>query len=234
MSRLLPLVALAFAGTANAGAVTGLDLAGACPGPVDITITGTPGADFAVVASDAAGSYTIPSGRCAGVDIGLAGPHASFGPMPDLDDDGTITVSPDVPDGACAKSFVAIDLTTCAVSPVTTFGGGGVGEDSTICADNPLWMPVDCMTPEWVWTSSRTYVTVESADAARTLWTDDWGLTCSLDGTGWVSTEVYTMAGCNDDWYHIGGRYTGNCGGHDGEDIRRLTMGDDTCYNYTL
>lgn len=55
---------------------------------------------------------------------------------------------------------------------------------------------------------------------------------CSLTGAGWVSTETSVMAGCNDSWYHLGGRFTGNRGGHDGDEVRRLTMSANGCYDY--
>ncbi|MEZ4470080.1 MAG: hypothetical protein R3F60_04580 [bacterium] len=55
---------------------------------------------------------------------------------------------------------------------------------------------------------------------------------CSLDGTGWVSTEAVPMAGCDNSWYHLGGRFSGNCGGHDGDTVRRLVLDEDGCYDY--
>ena len=88
------------------------------------------------------------------------------------------------------------------------------------------------MTGEWVWSSNRDYVTVESADAARTLWAHYADPNCSLDGTGWVSVDTFEITTCDTDWWHIGGRYTGACGGHNGNFVQRLTMGDDTCWNY--
>ena len=108
------------------------------------------------------------------------------------------------------------------------------------CTGNPLWRPVQCRTASWVWSSDRRFLDVASANANRMLWT---GCThagdaanveglCSLDGTGWVSTAVERMAGCDASWYHIGGSYTGNCGGHDGDTVRRLVLGEDDCYDY--
>lgn len=108
------------------------------------------------------------------------------------------------------------------------------------CEGHPQWRPVECATGTWVWSSDRAFLDLASANANRALWT---GCThagdaqnidglCSLDGTGWVSTEVTVMAGCNAGWYHIGGRHTGNCGGHDGDAVRRLVLGEDDCYDY--
>jgi hypothetical protein len=101
-----------------------------------------------------------------------------------------------------------------------------------------LWMPVTGTTADWVWSSERDFATVAAADGGRTLYTGDQHIgssnTASLDGTGFVSTQVFTMNGCNADWYHIGGRFTGNCSAHDGDQVRRLVMNPDGCFDYTL
>jgi hypothetical protein len=55
---------------------------------------------------------------------------------------------------------------------------------------------------------------------------------CSLDGTGYVSTRTFTMAGCDASWWHIGGRFSGGCGGHDGDTYRLLALGANDCYAY--
>jgi len=124
-----------------------------------------------------------------------------------------------------------IDALDTRISGLEAVVGG-----STSCANSSQWQPVDCTTTSWVWTADRSYRTVADADANGTLWVGDQHAniptTCSLDGTGWVSTEVFTMQGCNTDWYHIGGRYTGNCGGHDGDQVRRLTMNPEGCFDY--
>jgi hypothetical protein len=111
--------------------------------------------------------------------------------------------------------------------------------DAADCAANPLWMPVTCTIDSWVWSSDRAYLDVPSADAAKELWTgcthsgdgNDDGM-CSLDGGGWVSVESSAMEGCDSDWYHLGGSYTGACGGHDGDTVRRLVKDPMGCYDY--
>jgi hypothetical protein len=113
----------------------------------------------------------------------------------------------------------------------------GTCVDPKVCATNPLWQPVNCSTTQWVWSSDRTLApTLAQANASRILWTgcSHGGVanTCSLTGTGWVSTQVTTMSGCNATWYHLGGSYTGNCGGHDGDQVRRLVLGPNDCYVY--
>ncbi|MCB9528063.1 MAG: hypothetical protein H6701_06645 [Myxococcales bacterium] len=108
------------------------------------------------------------------------------------------------------------------------------------CTGHPQWRPVGCRTETWVWSSDRQYRDVASASANRALWTgcshagdanNVQGL-CSLDGTGWISADSTVMRGCDASWYHLGGRHTGNCGGHDGDTVRRLAMREDDCYDY--
>ncbi len=102
------------------------------------------------------------------------------------------------------------------------------------CADHEDWIPVNCQTGEWVWSSDRARaVNLEDANRLRVLWTNHGdNAMCSLDGAGWVSSEIFRIRDCNSDWYHIGGRYTGNCGGHDGEITRLLALGPDDCWDY--
>lgn len=114
----------------------------------------------------------------------------------------------------------------------------GLEVSPTSCENNTKWQPVDCQTSNWVWSSNRESArNVTEADAQHVLWASDSRHTldrntCSLTGTGWVSTQEVTMSGCNSTWYHLGGRYTGNCGGHDGDIVRRLTMDPNGCYDY--
>jgi hypothetical protein len=118
---------------------------------------------------------------------------------------------------------------------VTVEVPGGPGD----CASHPQWTPVSCTIASWVWSSDRTYLDIPSADAAEVLWSgcthsgdgNDDGM-CSLDGAGWVSTDTFVMADCNASWYHLGGSYTGNCGGHDGDTVRHLVKDPAGCYDY--
>lgn len=105
------------------------------------------------------------------------------------------------------------------------------------CFNNPKWTPVTCSTTQWVWSSDRVNASnVTAANAQHVLWTGcshgGVGNTCSLTGQGFVSTQVTTMSGCNTSWYHLGGSFTGNCGGHDGDQVRRLALGPNDCYEY--
>jgi hypothetical protein len=107
----------------------------------------------------------------------------------------------------------------------------------TKCASHPQWQPVDCTTTQWVWSSHRSLATtLEDANLHRVLWAGDQhsGIanTCSLDGSGWVSTAEVIMSGCDTEWSHIGGSFTGDCSGHDGDIVRRLVLGSYDCYDY--
>jgi hypothetical protein len=92
-----------------------------------------------------------------------------------------------------------------------------------------------------VWSSDRSVLSIDEAWVAQVLWTgcthsgdgNDDG-ECSLDGTGWISIDSWPMVSCDSEWYHLGGTYTGNCGGHDGDTVRRLVMDDLGCYDYTF
>ena len=116
---------------------------------------------------------------------------------------------------------------------------GAAAEGSANCANNPLWQPVTCQVASWVWSNDRAYTDVPSAEANAALFTgcthsgdgNDDGQ-CSLTGTGWISVDKWTMAGCDASWEHLGGNFTGPCGGHDGDTVRRLVTGDNGCYDY--
>ncbi len=110
LSLLLPVVA---------SAAPALGVSGDCPGVVSFTINAvTPGANVVLIAAAGAGSAAIPGGPCAGIDSGLAAPMRWFGPFADSDRDGSVAFEPRVPDGACEMSFVALDVSSCEVSPV--------------------------------------------------------------------------------------------------------------------
>jgi hypothetical protein len=110
------------------------------------------------------------------------------------------------------------------------------------CLNNKLWQKVTCTTPSWVWSrDSGQAKDLMTANAKHVLATGcnhgqpqpDLGQGhCSLDGTGWVSTMTWVMSGCNNSWWHIGGSYTGQCGGHDGDTWRHLVLGDNDCFPY--
>jgi hypothetical protein len=47
-----------------------------------------------------------------------------------------------------------------------------------------------------------------------------------------VSVDTFVMAGCDASWFHLGGSYTGPCGGHDGDTVRYLVYAEDGCWDY--
>jgi hypothetical protein len=100
------------------------------------------------------------------------------------------------------------------------------------CQNNPKWTPVDCTTTSYVWSRDRSQATTLADANAKRLLATVYGAKCSLSGTGWVSTSTFQMQNCSALWYHIGGTYTGNCGGHDGSSWRHLVLGDTECYDY--
>lgn len=167
---------------------------------------------------------------------------SNFPAMLENDRDGVATIVSIVVSNCPA----GVDISgTCQEGLFLADNGGSCSLDSvcaesvsTDCATSTLWQPVDCTTTDWVWSSDRNFLTLELADANGVLWVGDQHTiipnTCSLDGTGWVSTEVFTMQGCNTSWSHIGGRYTGNCGGHDGDQVRRLTLEPQGCFDYRV
>ena len=127
-----------------------------------------------------------------------------------------------------------------AYNVVCGAGGGGAPEANADCANNPLWRRVECDIDSWVWSSNNAIAQdIPAAEANKVLFTgcshsgdgNDDGL-CSLDGLGWVSTETWQMQGCDASWFHLGGNFTGQCGGHDGDTVRRLSTGDNGCFDY--
>lgn len=109
------------------------------------------------------------------------------------------------------------------------------------CINNAQWMRVQCTWASWEWSSDRNFRSPAAANAAHTLQTGcahvgiqnvAQGL-CSIDGGGWISTQTFTMSGCNTNWEHIAAQGdVGNCGGHDGDTYRHLVIGDNDCYAY--
>lgn len=162
--------------------------------------------------------------------------------------------------GSCINTACTGSRRTCVAGPVDgcetdiltssahcgacgrNCGAGTCVNGKCGCATNPQWMPVTCTTGSWVWSSNRAAApTLATANAQRFLQTgcnhsgvpgDSQGR-CSLTGTGWVSTQTFTMAGCDASWIHLApGNSTFNCGGHDGDTYRHLALGPDDCYAY--
>lgn len=95
-----------------------LRLSGTCPGPVTVDITGaTPGGTVAIAYSrTGAGSFTIPSGPCAGRALPID--RARLGTTTTANGAGMRTLTPTFGAGLCGISVVAVDVATCSVSNV--------------------------------------------------------------------------------------------------------------------
>jgi hypothetical protein len=141
--------------------------------------------------------------------------------------------------GVCSGAAVVACVNSDGCCPAAC---SSVNDNDCGCINNPQWMPVSCITTDWVWSRNKAIATtLAAANANDVLATGcthgspqpqlSQGL-CSLDGTGWVSTQTFPMVGCDASWYHIGGNYTGDCGGHDGDTWRHLVLGPNDCYAY--
>lgn len=114
------MILTALALSAAAATVT---VGGDCPGLATFTITGTPGAQFLLLAGRGVGSTVIPGpGSCSDLDLdlGLSTPIRRFGPFRDADFDGEVVLRPSLPDSACDSTFAVLDLSACEVSPPAT------------------------------------------------------------------------------------------------------------------
>ncbi|MFT4627746.1 MAG: hypothetical protein ACI8PZ_006433 [Myxococcota bacterium] len=105
-----------------------LSLDGACPGPIDISITLSAGSTATVLYASGTGSSTLPFGRCAGVATGLDSGRWAFN-APDGDGDGALSFSPSVPDAACGQWLQVLDTTTCLLSDAVEIGAVGAPAD---------------------------------------------------------------------------------------------------------
>ena len=111
MNALLSLLAAAHAQS--------LSLEGDCPGRVELALSDiTPGGSVYIVTSRDSGDASVPAGPCAGSPLSLAAPFTPVGPLRDGDGDGVIRLNPSIPAPFCDALFVAVDASSCVVSPV--------------------------------------------------------------------------------------------------------------------
>ncbi len=88
----------------------------ACPGEVDVAVTGlTPGGQVAFLTGASVGSDPLPMGFCDGMISGLAGPGLVF-VTTDADGDGALSFRPSLPESACDRQVVVVDRTSCTAS----------------------------------------------------------------------------------------------------------------------
>jgi hypothetical protein len=92
--------------------------AGNCPGSVTLTTTnGTPSSAVAILYGNA-GSWTKPSGTCAGLTLGIASPN--LGAIIGSNGSGTASISFNSQAAWCGKTVQAVDIATCTASNTIT------------------------------------------------------------------------------------------------------------------
>lgn len=100
----------------TAGVFT-MSVSGTCPGLVTIDITsGTPFGRVGIAYSTSLGSFTIPSGPCAGTVLGLDSPIVLTTLNTDAAGDATFVGT--APASACGNFLQAVDLLPCLPSTV--------------------------------------------------------------------------------------------------------------------
>jgi hypothetical protein len=99
-----------------------LDVDATCPGggAASLRWTGaSPNGRVALVRANSTGSFTVPSGGCAGTRLGLSGGVSLIGIYTSTAA-GNGNLSFTLPAGACGKKVQALDLDTCTTSGVST------------------------------------------------------------------------------------------------------------------
>jgi hypothetical protein len=92
-----------------------LSVAGTCPGPATVTISGaTPSSPWAIVASPIlAPGMPIPSGPCAGTFLRV-GPPATLGPTGTANAMGVSSFGVMLPPAACGLYVQPVDIASCS------------------------------------------------------------------------------------------------------------------------
>lgn len=96
-------------------------LTGACPGAIDIDMSGmTPGGTLYVLTANAPGGITVPTGPCAGTTSGL-GAGLALQATPSANANGALSLSPTIPAPLCGALIQVLDEGTCTFSNVSQF-----------------------------------------------------------------------------------------------------------------
>jgi len=96
-----------------------LDIVGGCPGAVTITASNvTPGARVGFAWGTSLGNTTIPTGSCAGTNLGIAG--AQLLTTVTADGSGNAVLSSTAPSAACGNFLQALDVSNCEATNVIT------------------------------------------------------------------------------------------------------------------
>jgi len=92
-------------------------LSAVCPGENSFRIDNvTPYGQFQLWAGEPGGPAVLPSGSCAGIDVSLGTVAKELATLT-ANEMGTKIVHPTLPDVACGKALVVVDLTSCNASP---------------------------------------------------------------------------------------------------------------------
>ncbi len=91
-----------------------LTVTGTCPGPVTLDIAGATPFGGVALAYGPAGSFSIPSGGCAGTSLDIGSP--TLATILGADAGGGVSFAVTLPAGACGLTVQAVDLGSCAVS----------------------------------------------------------------------------------------------------------------------
>ncbi len=119
---------LALTLTVPAWAITG-SAVGACPGTVDLTVSGaTPGGQIAILAGASGGAERVPGGPCSDAVTALSG--VTLVRAVRADGAGGFAASPRLGGGVCSRVLQFLDLATCELSEPVDLGAlGGGGSD---------------------------------------------------------------------------------------------------------
>jgi len=91
--------------------------AGSCPGPIQISISGTdPNATVGLLAAASEGSFQKPQPPCEDLELGLMNPNVVLTTTTDAN--GEITLSPTLDEAQCGSFLQVADLATCRVSNI--------------------------------------------------------------------------------------------------------------------
>jgi hypothetical protein len=99
-----------------------LTLGGVCPTAVTVSAANmTPFGTVAVVRSTAPGSFTVPSGACAGTNLGLSPVGIGLLTTVTANASGQVNWSGSVGPGMCTKWFQFVDMSTCTPTNIDQF-----------------------------------------------------------------------------------------------------------------
>jgi len=101
----------------DGGAAPALNLTGGCPGNLDVAVSGAaPNGAVAFILSSSEGTSNVPSGSCAGTELGLNSP--SLLTVLTADANGEILFGRQVSEGNCGRFLQILDLASCTPSNV--------------------------------------------------------------------------------------------------------------------